>query len=445
MADESEGIDIKLSEEDSPADILRESEDISLFADDHGTGDASAAAADSILDDDFPDSEDGDLKLRMDEIGDLVAEIKSEEDDIKHRVDEIGDLVDEIKLDDQEEEKADASADGEEDMVFEETEGQVGDSVENALDELGEEESTENSTEDASAGEDGSEESQEDTAAAESEKDNEEEIVAESDDSENIEVSEEPESTPEAEADTEISEESESEASESGEQTEEETDSSDVMDMLHDPEVAEESDESESAESEDLDLGVEELDDTVEEETSEFELEEAESDAPAAEDSEIDDLENLTESEDEVTAQSGIGSLLRADGDNTSISEETSDEPEEMSEQTSADESGVQDEPEIENVGSVMPQEQDSSEETIDSLGSKMLLSLHHDAVVEIARTTLTGEEITQITYGSIIELDKAAGEPVDLVLDGKTIARGEIVQINNDKLGIRIVGIVQD
>ena len=36
MADESEGIDIKLSEEDSPADILRESEDISLFADDHG-------------------------------------------------------------------------------------------------------------------------------------------------------------------------------------------------------------------------------------------------------------------------------------------------------------------------------------------------------------------------------------------------------------------------
>ena len=396
MADESEGIDIKLSEEDSPADILRESEDISLFADDRGAGEALAVPADSKHDDDLLDSEEDDLKLGMDEIGDLV---------------------DEIKLDDQEEEKADASADGEEDMVFEETEGQDGDSVESALDDLGEEESTENSTEDASA-------------VAESDKDNEEEIVAESDDSENIEVSEEPDSSPEAEADTEISEESESEASESGEQTEEETDSSDVMDMLHDPEVAEESDESESAESEDLDLGMEELDDTVEEETSEIELEEAESEAPAAEDSEMDDLENLTESEDEVTAQ---------------LSEETSDGPEEMSEQTSAAESGVQDEPEIESVGSVMPQEPDSSEETVDSLGSKMLLGLHHEAVVEIARTILTGEEITQITYGSIIELDKAAGEPVDLVIDGKTIARGEIVQINNDKLGIRIVGIVQD
>mgnify|MGYP003307744632 CR=1 FL=1 len=118
-------------------------------------------------------------------------------------MDEIGDLVDEIKLDDQEEEKADASADGEEDMVFEETEGQADDSVESALDELGEEESTENSTEDASAGHDGSEESHEDSAADESGKVNEEEIVLESDDSENIEVSEESESS--LEAGTEIS------------------------------------------------------------------------------------------------------------------------------------------------------------------------------------------------------------------------------------------------
>ena len=48
MADEYDGIDIKLSEEDSPADILRESEDISLFSDDHGIGEDSAAVADSI-------------------------------------------------------------------------------------------------------------------------------------------------------------------------------------------------------------------------------------------------------------------------------------------------------------------------------------------------------------------------------------------------------------
>ena len=63
MADESEGIDIKLSEEDSPADILRESEDISLFADDHGTGETSEVPADSKHGDVLSDSEEDDLQL----------------------------------------------------------------------------------------------------------------------------------------------------------------------------------------------------------------------------------------------------------------------------------------------------------------------------------------------------------------------------------------------
>ena len=44
-----------------------------------------------------------------------------------------------------------------------------------------------------------------------------------------------------------------------------------------------------------------------------------------------------------------------------------------------------------------------------------------------------------------VIELDKDIGEPGNLVLDGKTIAHGEIVQINKEKLGIRIVGVVQE
>ena len=77
--------------------------------------------------------------------------------------------------------------------------------------------------------------------------------------------------------------------------------------------------------------------------------------------------------------------------------------------------------------------------------GPERLLKLQHEGVVGVARTKLTGEEITQITYGSIIELDKVAGEPVNLVLDGKVIAHGEMVLINEDKLGIRIIGIMQE
>ena len=167
---------------------------------------------------------------------------------------------------------------------------------------------------------------------------------------------------------------------------------------------------------------------TIEEEKSKIEFEETDREAPEAEESEIDVLEDLSESNDELTAQ---------------LREESPDDQEKTSEEKSVVESGVQDDPDIEEDGIEMHQELNKSEENTHSLGSKMLLSLHHEAVVEIARTTLTGEEITQITYGSIIELDKAAGEPVELVIEGRTIARGEIVQINNDKLGIRIVGIV--
>jgi len=410
MAQESEEIDIKLSEEDSPADILRETEDISLFAEDYETG-KSLDPSDSKLDDDLSDSEDEDLKLGMDEIGDLV---------------------DEIKLDDQEEEKDDAFAEVE-DMVFEEAESQDSDSVENALDELGEEESAEKSTDNnPSKEEDGSEESQEGAAEAESDKVNEEEIVAGTDGPENVEVSAETESSLEEEtealADTEISEKPESDTTASDEQIEEESGSQDVMNMLHDPEVTDEVGELESVESENPDLGMEELDDTLEEETSNIELEETDSEAPVAEESEIDVLEDLAEPETEEPEE---------------LSEESPDIQEKTSDEKTVAESGVQDDPEIENEVGEMHQEHNKFEENTSSLGSKMLLSLHHEAVVEIARTTLTGEEITQITYGSIIELDKAAGEPVELVIEGKTIARGEIVQINNDKLGIRIVGIV--
>ena len=78
------------------------------------------------------------------------------------------------------------------------------------------------------------------------------------------------------------------------------------------------------------------------------------------------------------------------------------------------------------------------------SVGTELLMNVHHEATVEIARTRLTGEEIIQLTHGSVIELDKAAGEPVDIVLNGKLVAHGEIVVINREKLGVRVIGIHQ-
>jgi len=75
-------------------------------------------------------------------------------------------------------------------------------------------------------------------------------------------------------------------------------------------------------------------------------------------------------------------------------------------------------------------------------IARNMLLNLPHQLTVEIGKASLKGEDITHLTYGSIIELDKKIGEPVDIILGAKMIAKGEVVQINDEQLGVRITRI---
>jgi len=61
---------------------------------------------------------------------------------------------------------------------------------------------------------------------------------------------------------------------------------------------------------------------------------------------------------------------------------------------------------------------------------------------VELGRTTKKIREILEFGQGSIIELDKLAGEPVDIMVNGKTIAKGEVVVID-ESFGVRITDII--
>ena len=63
---------------------------------------------------------------------------------------------------------------------------------------------------------------------------------------------------------------------------------------------------------------------------------------------------------------------------------------------------------------------------------------------VELGRTNKSIKEILALKKGSIIELDKIAGEPVDILCNGILIAKGEVVVID-EKFGIRLVEIKQD
>jgi flagellar motor switch protein FliN/FliY len=61
---------------------------------------------------------------------------------------------------------------------------------------------------------------------------------------------------------------------------------------------------------------------------------------------------------------------------------------------------------------------------------------------VELGRTRLLIRDILELGPGSIIELDKIAGEPVDLFANGMLVARGEVVVID-DNFGVRVTEII--
>jgi flagellar motor switch protein FliN/FliY len=71
-----------------------------------------------------------------------------------------------------------------------------------------------------------------------------------------------------------------------------------------------------------------------------------------------------------------------------------------------------------------------------------LLLDVEMTLTVELGRTTKLVKDILGLGEGSIIELDKLAGEPVDLLVNGKLIARGEVVVID-ENFGVRVTDIV--
>ncbi|MBK7858921.1 MAG: flagellar motor switch protein FliN [Archangiaceae bacterium] len=72
----------------------------------------------------------------------------------------------------------------------------------------------------------------------------------------------------------------------------------------------------------------------------------------------------------------------------------------------------------------------------------ELLLDVPLSVTVELGRTRMTIQELLSLGPGSVVELDKVAGEPLDIVVNDRLVARGEAVVVN-DKFGIRITDIV--
>ncbi|HIJ55053.1 MAG TPA: flagellar motor switch protein FliN [Deltaproteobacteria bacterium] len=99
--------------------------------------------------------------------------------------------------------------------------------------------------------------------------------------------------------------------------------------------------------------------------------------------------------------------------------------------------------------------EQLAGGESLDSTESDSGSNLDHDArdldfildiplelTVELGRTKMLVNDLLQLGQGSIVELNKLAGEPMEICINKKLVARGEAVVVN-EKFGVRLTDIV--
>ena len=77
-----------------------------------------------------------------------------------------------------------------------------------------------------------------------------------------------------------------------------------------------------------------------------------------------------------------------------------------------------------------------------DERGIDLLLDIPLEVSVEVGRSHILVRDLLQLQEGSLVELDKLAGEPLDLYVNSRLIARGEAVVVN-EKFGLRLTDVV--
>lgn len=89
-----------------------------------------------------------------------------------------------------------------------------------------------------------------------------------------------------------------------------------------------------------------------------------------------------------------------------------------------------------------MSDKPESNGSDLDIKNLDFILDIPLQVTVELGRTKLLVKDILQLNQGAVVELSKLAGEPLDIFVNSKLVARGEAVVVN-EKFGVRLVDIV--
>jgi flagellar motor switch protein FliN/FliY len=73
------------------------------------------------------------------------------------------------------------------------------------------------------------------------------------------------------------------------------------------------------------------------------------------------------------------------------------------------------------------------------------ILGVKLDVRIVLGRTRLPISELLRLTKGSVIELDRKVGEPVDVMINDRVVARGDLVKVKDDMIGVALREIIKD
>ena len=83
-----------------------------------------------------------------------------------------------------------------------------------------------------------------------------------------------------------------------------------------------------------------------------------------------------------------------------------------------------------------------SGGEKVDTKSLDLILDIPLTVTVELGRSKMLINDLLQLGRGSVIELTKLVGEPLEVLVNNKLVARGEVVVVN-EKFGVRLTNIV--
>ena len=145
-----------------------------------------------------------------------------------------------------------------------------------------------------------------------------------------------------------------------------------------------------------------------------------------------------TEVDADSLADEVAGAVDEASSDDQAVADEWAAAMEEAGEGGEEEEDDVQPAPmdELEDDSTPVEKDGDMAPEL------DVILDIPVTISMEVGNTQIAIRNLLQLNQGSVIELDRLAGEPLDVLVNGTLIAHGEVVMVN-DKFGIRLTDVI--